>query len=148
MELGRRLAFDYGSVRIGVAISDPQGIIATPLENLQSQSADLINQVSDLIGDYAPIYIAIGNPKHLSGNVSANQESVRDFIGVLKSVTQLPIYLIDERLTTVSAGKRLRENGKNARQAREIIDGEAAVAILESALAREKLQGRPSTDLV
>ena len=144
MNRGRRIAFDYGDVRIGVAVSDPEAILASPVSNLQSQSSDLISELRELIEEYQPIYFAIGSPSHLNGNPSAKGESVKEFCTLVRSLSELPIYLIDERLTTVSAARSLQSAGINTKAAKEKIDGAAAVAILESAMASEKLSGAPS----
>ena len=135
---GRRIAFDYGDVRTGVALSDFHAIICTPHSVLQSQAPDFIDQLRSLILEIEPIYIAVGEPRHLSGAESAKMESVESFHNLLASITDLPIYRIDERLSTVNAQSRLHAGGKSAKESRSTIDAVAACLILESALAREK----------
>jgi putative Holliday junction resolvase len=141
---GRRIAFDYGDVRIGVAITDQEAILATAGENLTALADDLDFQLQKLFEEYSPIYIVVGYPRHLSGMESAKSQSVNDFCKRIRGFSQLPIYLVDERLTTVSAARSLRESGINAKTGKAKIDGAAAVAILESALAHEKASGSPS----
>jgi len=141
MKPGRRLAFDYGQVRIGVAASDFSGLIASPIATLQAQSSDLTTQLISLLAEYEPIYMVVGQPKHLSGNESATMESVRSFAELLKTLSDAPIHFIDERLSTVSAARTLRNAGGNAKTSKSQIDAMAAVAILESALDKERLSG-------
>jgi len=141
MKPGRRLAFDYGQVRIGVAASDFSGLIASPIATLQAQSSDLTTQLVSLLAEYDPIYMVVGQPKHLSGNESATMESVRSFAELLKTLSDAPIHFIDERLSTVSAARTLRNAGGNAKTSKSQIDAMAAVAILESALDKERLSG-------
>lgn len=147
MKSGRRIAFDYGSARIGVAITDLSGLLATPHGNLDATSDQLTQVLNTLIHEYDPLYLVVGKPLHLSGTESSKSESVKEFVQLLKSVTPLPIYLIDERLTTVSASRSLREAGIKAKEGKSKVDGMAAVGILESALHQERLQGAPSQEL-
>lgn len=143
MKPGRRIAFDYGDVRIGVAITDISGILATPLPFIPNLEETLIDQLNLLYKEYQPIYTAIGFPLHLSGNQSDKSETVSKFSERVSEVTENPIYFIDERLTTVSAGRTLREAGLNSKSAKSEIDSMAAAAILDSALNQERIQGEP-----
>lgn len=143
MKPGRRIAFDFGDVRIGVAVTDASGILATPLRFLQNSEASLISGISSLYQEYQPIYTAIGFPSHLSGVESQKGKSVSDFAAKVSEITENPIYLIDERLTTVSASRTLREAGLNSKSSKNEIDSMAAVAILDSALNQERIQGEP-----
>jgi len=143
MQNGRRMAFDYGDVRIGVAVSDPSGLLSTPLENILNSDTSKLESIHELILEHEPIYLAVGSPLHLSGQTSAKGESVQIFCKEIAALTQTPIYLIDERLTTVSAARSIKETGKNTRDAKSIIDGFAAAAILDSALNQERLHGAP-----
>jgi len=140
---GRRLAFDYGDVRIGVAVSDPDGIFASPRDFLANDENFEYN-LSALLAEVEPIYIVIGLPLHLHGGSSAKSDSVHDFAARLRTSYASDIYFVDERLSTVSAAKALRESGKDARTSRSLIDSAAAAGILESALMAEKSQGTPS----
>jgi len=143
MKPGRRIAFDFGDVRIGVAVTDASGILATPLRFLQNSEANLISEISSLYQEYQPIYTAIGFPSHLSGVESQKSKSVSDFAAKVIKITENPIYLIDERLTTISASRSLREAGLNSKSSKNEIDSMAAAAILESALNQERIQGEP-----
>jgi putative holliday junction resolvase len=135
---GRRIAFDYGDVRIGVAISDVDGILAVPLVTLINKEETLFLQISELIDEYQPIHIYVGKPLHLSGKESDSTLKASAFATRLGDETSLPVTLIDERLSTVSAARALQEAGKNSKQARKMIDEVAAVGILEAALNAEK----------
>jgi putative Holliday junction resolvase len=134
---GRRLAFDFGDVRIGVAICDPDAIISSPLPRLMRKNPALFKEIADLIDEYRPVGIYCGMPKHLSGMEGQSAEKVREFVNDL-SRFDLPVTLVDERLSTVSASQKLREAGHTSRESKELIDSMAAVAILEQGLALEK----------
>ena len=136
--IGRRIAFDYGDVRIGVAVCDPDGILATPLTTLQSKDPSLKKQIAELIDEYEPAKIYVGQPKLLSGEDGSAVAKVLVFTKMLTSNFDIPVILVDERLSTVSAAKQLRESGINAKDARSLIDAAAAVAILEQGLANER----------
>jgi putative Holliday junction resolvase len=135
---GRRIAFDYGSVRIGVAICDPDGILATPLPYLSTTHPKLDEQITALLLEYQPISIFIGYPRHLSGASGASVSLVEEFKSKLSLITKVPLIFIDERLSTVSAAKLLKESGKNAKESRYLIDSMSAVAILEQGLRSEQ----------
>ena len=79
MKNGRRIGFDYGQVRIGVAASDISGLIASPIATLQAQDPDLTNQLAKIISEYEPIYLVVGEPKHLSGASNPSLEAADQF---------------------------------------------------------------------
>ena len=140
MQNGRRIAFDYGDVRIGVAISDASGLLASPFGVLDAtDKSSVLAEISALTDEFSPIYFAVGMPKHLSGSTSAKMESVQDFISQLRTHFAIPIVEIDERLTTISAAQALRTNGRNAKESKSLIDAAAAATILEMALSMERL---------
>ena len=141
MKNGRRIGFDYGQVRIGVAASDISGLIASPIATLQAQDPDLTNQLAKIISEYEPIYLVVGEPKHHSGASNPSLEAAHQFAELLKTVTEIPIHFIDERMSTLSAARNLRDAGHNAKSSKTLIDAMAAVSILESALARERIAG-------
>jgi putative Holliday junction resolvase len=136
--IGRRIAFDYGDVRIGVAVCDPDGILATPLTTLQSKNPSLKKQIAELIDEYEPTKIYVGQPKLLSGEDGSAVAKVQVFTQMLTSNFDIPVAMVDERLSTVTAAKQLRESGVNAKDARSVIDAAAAVAILEQGLANDR----------
>ena len=138
MVRGRRIAFDYGDVRIGVAISDPDSILASPLTTLSSGDPKLFAQIAELIVENEPVDIYVGEPVNLSGQSSTSAKKALAFAEKLASEFKVPVTMIDERLSTVSATNAMRQSGVNAKDARNKIDMAAAVAILEQALAIEK----------
>lgn len=139
MQIGRRIAFDYGDVRIGVAISDSSGLLATPFGTIDARDlGSAFKEIASLIDEYAPLYFAVGIPRHLSGSTSAKMESVKNFIDLLNSNFPTPIVEIDERLTTVSAAQALRAGGRNSKESKSLIDAAAAATILEMALNAER----------
>ncbi len=141
MKTGRRLAFDYGQVRIGVAASDTSGLIASPIATLLATDTDLTGQLTALFTEYEPIYIVVGEPKHLSGASNPSLVAAHEFADLLRTLTDIPIHLVDERLSTISAAKNLRITGHKAKSSKAKIDAMAAVSILESALERERIAG-------
>ena len=135
---GRRIAFDYGDVRIGVAVSDPDWILSSPLTTLKATDKSLLKQISEILADIEPVAIYVGRPALLSGNDGSATEKATQFGAVLSTITQVPIEMIDERMSTVSAARNLREAGRNAKDSKAAIDMAAAVAILDFALEIEK----------
>ena len=135
---GRRIAFDYGDVRIGVAVSDRDGILATPVTTLETKKPDLWDRIFDLLAEYEPIEIYVGRPVHLAGHASDSTAKAELFGAELQERFDLIVTMIDERLSTVSAQRQLREAGRSAKDSRSAIDQAAAVAILELALDIEK----------
>lgn len=141
MKYGRRIAFDYGQVRIGVAVSDLSGLIASPLLTLDAGDKALSAKIADLLTEYDPIYLVVGEPRHLSGAENPSLIAAHEFGELLASLTDLPVHFIDERFSTISAARTLREAGHNAKKSKKMIDEMAAVAILDTALERERIAG-------
>lgn len=138
MQRGRRIAFDYGDARIGVAICDPDGILASPLTTLSATDKKLKMQIADIFAEYEPVAIYVGKPSHMDGSSGIAAKKAAEFCALLATLTKAPILSIDERLSTVSAARNMRESGVKAKAAKSRIDQVAAVAILEFALAIEK----------
>jgi len=135
---GRRIAFDYGDVRIGVAVSDPDSILCSPLTTLKATDKNLDSQLSQILVDHEPVQIFVGRPALLSGADGTASEKARLFAVRLRAITDIPIHLVDERMSTISAARNLRDSGKTAKDSKNSIDMAAAVAILEFALDLEK----------
>ena len=135
---GRRIAFDYGDVRIGVAVCDPDGLLATPLEVLSSKDPALVSNIRFLIEEYEPVKLYVGRPKMLSGTDSTAVDKANAFAEKLTNHFDIEITMIDERLSTVSAARSLREAGVDAKSAKSKIDSVAAAAILNQGLAIDK----------
>ena len=138
MKRGRRIAFDYGDVRIGVAVSDPDSILSSPLITLKATDKRLVKQISQILSDIEPVAIYVGRPALLSGLDGSATEKASEFVALLATLTQVPIELIDERMSTISAARSLRDAGRNAKESKDAIDMAAAVAILDFALDIEK----------
>ncbi len=136
--LGRRLAFDYGDVRIGVAVCDPDGILATPLEFLSTKDPALKSSILALCNEYEPTKIYVGLPLNLSGEESEATKKAIAFSDLLTQLVSCPVKLVDERLTTSSASASLSQAGVNAKDQRKKIDSQSAVIILESGLAQDR----------
>ena len=135
---GRRIAFDYGDVRIGVAVSDPDSILCSPLTTLQAADKRLDANITQLLQEHEPVQIFVGRPALLSGNDGVASEKALAFAERIRNLTHVSVEMIDERMSTVSAARNLRDSGKNAKESKSSIDMAAAVAILEFALEIEK----------
>ena len=138
MQRGRRIAFDYGDVRIGVATSDADSVICSPLTTLKSSDKSLLKSISEIFLEIQPIQIFVGRPALLSGKDGAATDKAVAFADVLRGITEIEVIMIDERLSTVSAARNLREAGKSAKDSKDSIDMAAAVGILEFAIDLEK----------
>jgi len=144
MRAGVRLALDMGAKRIGVARCDREGIMALPVDTLDA-TADWIERVRALVTEYDAIEIVVGNPVSLRGTDELASTSVRARAAMLhEALPEVPIRLVDERLTTATALRQLREAGRDARAAKSRIDAAAAVGILEFALEIERRSGAPA----
>ena len=135
---GRRIAFDYGDVRIGVAVSDPDSILCSPLTTLQAADKRLDANITQLLQEHEPVQIFIGRPALLSGNDGVASEKALAFAERIRKLSHVSVEMIDERMSTVSAARNLRDSGKSAKESKSSIDMAAAVAILEFALEIEK----------
>jgi len=133
---GRRIGIDYGDVRIGVATTDLDAILVSPLLTLKNDE-ELFQNLANLVKEQEPLYIALGSPLNLSGETSNKSAAVLDFANQVKKLLEIDIFLIDERLTTISAQNQLREMGIGSRESKGIIDQIAAVNILNQALLLE-----------
>jgi putative Holliday junction resolvase len=98
----------------------------------------LLDKLKEIIQEVEPIYIVVGDPKHLSGERSLKSADAVEFATLVKSIYQGPIYFVDERLTTANSYSQMREIGKSEKDSKHIIDQIAAINILESAILNEK----------
>lgn len=138
---GRRLGVDVGRARIGVAVCDRDGLLATPLETVPRDDALDVPRILALAADYDVIEIVVGLPLSLSGDDTPSTTDARAFAA--RIAAELPVRLVDERLSTVSAQRGMRQAGRNTKQSRAVIDQAAAVIILQHALDRERAAGAP-----
>jgi putative Holliday junction resolvase len=130
---GRRLGIDVGAVRVGVALSDPDGVLATPLVTVPRDVAggSDLTAIAGLVAEHEVVGIVLGLPRTLAGREGPAAEAARDFAAGLASVVDVAVELSDERLTTVVATQQLRERGVKGRKQRAVVDQAAAVAILQ-----------------
>ncbi|HUR74754.1 MAG TPA: Holliday junction resolvase RuvX [Sporichthya sp.] len=140
MRRGVRLAVDLGSVRIGVAACDPGGLLAFPLETVRRGHGD-IARLAALATEHEVLEMLLGLPRGLSGREGEAARTVRVFAEQLVAAVPCPVRLVDERLSTVTAGSQMRAAGVNTRKGRSAIDQAAAVVILQAALDAERVTG-------
>lgn len=130
---------DVGSVRVGVAVSDPAGILASPVATLRRDRAGAdLDELARLVVARSVVEVVVGLPRTLAGREGPAVTAARDYARALAArVAPVPVRLVDERLTTVLAERALRSSGLAPRRRRGVVDQAAAVAILQSALAAE-----------
>ena len=146
--LGVRLAVDVGSVRVGVARSDPGGILASPLTVLPSGPGAKAELARLAVAEEA-IEVIVGLPTSLSGRAGAAAAGAREFASDLAvRLAPIQVRLVDERFTTTEAHDALRRGGKDARARRQVVDAAAAAILLQAALDAERATGRPAGELV
>jgi len=127
----RVLGADLGSVRVGIALSDPTGTLASPLGVL-TRTADLHDEVAALVDEHAVGVVVIGLPRSLDGRERKAAQTVRTEVRRLQERLPVPVHLQDERLSTVAAHAGLAAAGKTARQRRGTVDASAAAVLLQS----------------
>ncbi|HEX5190646.1 MAG TPA: Holliday junction resolvase RuvX [Streptosporangiaceae bacterium] len=141
MSPGVRLGIDVGSVRIGVARSDPGGLLASPLRTVRRGRGDLA-EIARLCADHEAVEIVVGLPTSLSGNAGQAADQARDFAEALAAVVgPVRVRLVDERFTTVIAHAALARGGRDSRERRSVIDQAAAALLLQDALDAERQTG-------
>jgi putative Holliday junction resolvase len=138
---GRRLGVDVGTVRIGVASSDPDGILATPVETVsRDRSGKHVRRLARLVAELQAVEVVVGLPRTLADRAGS---SARDAVALADAlaarIAPTPVRLADERLTTVSAQRALREAGLRGKGQRAVIDQAAAVAILQGWLDQRRV---------
>lgn len=139
---GVRLGVDVGRVRVGVARCDPDGLLATPVETVQRGDSP-VARIMALADEHGAVELYVGLPLNMSGEDTASTADARSFAAELAAASALPVRLVDERLSTVSAHAALRSSGRSQRSSRSIVDQVAAVVLLQQALDVEKSIGRP-----
>jgi putative Holliday junction resolvase len=127
------LGIDHGEARIGVAATDPLGILAHPVETIDVRKTDAIERIAALAIARSVRILVLGLPVRIDGTEGTAAEKVRAFGARLaKRMPELPLVYVDEAYTTMDAAAKLREAGRNAKQQKGVIDQAAAVAILEA----------------
>ncbi|QXG75870.1 Holliday junction resolvase RuvX [Modestobacter sp. L9-4] len=140
---GRRLGVDVGTVRVGVAVSDATGMLASPLVTLRrAKDQSDLDRLAELVVTEEVVEVVVGLPKHLSGASGASARDASAYAEDLASrIGNVPVHLVDERLSTVTAASHLRAGGIRARDQRSVIDQAAAVVILQSHLDGRRRTG-------
>lgn len=154
MRTGVRLGVDVGAARVGLAMSDPHGVLATPVATLARASADSLDgadldAIVAAVADHDALEVAVGLPRSLSGEEGAAAQSARAYaVALAKRIAPVPVRLVDERLTTVDAHRALHASGRSERRHREVVDQAAAVLILQNHLDAERFAGVPVGEVV
>lgn len=151
MRPGARLGVDVGSVRIGVAISDPDGLIALPLRTVRRDAAGVTDtaQVVTEVQERSIVEVVVGLPLSMDGVERAAAQTARTWaVGLAKQVGGVPVRLIDERLSTVDAQRALHAAGRTARTSRQVIDQQAAAVILQTVLDSERVSGHAPGEII
>ena len=134
----RILGLDYGSVTVGVAVSDALRVTAQPLETITRKDENKLRQtcarIEQLIAEYEVESIVLGNPKNMNDSVGERAKKTEEFKAMLERRTGLPVTLWDERLTTVAAERVLMESGVRRENRKAVIDQVAAALILQGYL--------------
>lgn len=137
--MGRRLGVDVGTVRVGVALSDPYGMLATPLATLsrdQRAGAD-VERLAGLVVEHEVVEVVVGLPRTLAGRHGPAAQAAQSYAAALaERIAPVPVRLHDERMSTVVATRSLRDSGVPGRRQRAVVDQAAAVQILQSWLDR------------
>lgn len=146
MRRGVRLGVDVGTVRIGVASCDRDGLLATPVETVKAEPRRAsLDRLAALAAEYEAFEIVVGLPRSLSGGEGPAAAKIRGYARdlVRRLGPRTPVRLVDERLSTVTATQGLRASGVKAKKGRSVVDQAAAVVILQNALDAERMSGRP-----
>lgn len=145
---GRRLGIDVGSVRIGVACSDPDAVLATPVETVRrDRSGKHLRRLAALVTELGAVEVVVGLPRTLADRTGTSALDAIDLADQLaRRIAPTPVRLADERLTTVAAQRSLRAAGVRAKEQRAVIDQAAAVAILQSWLDQRRAATREAGD--
>jgi putative holliday junction resolvase len=148
---GVRLGVDVGSVRVGIARSDPSALVVTPVETLARDRASArdVERIAELVAEYGALEVVVGLPRTLRGVEGSAAAAARQYAtAIAERVAPVGVRLVDERLSTVSAHRTLREAGLRGRRHRPVVDQVAAVVILQTALDAERASGRAPGALV
>lgn len=135
------LAVDVGTVRVGVARSDPRGVLAVPVTTLarDRRAQRDLGQLVALVAEYDAVGVVVGLPTTLAGREGASAQMAREYGTELAArVAPVPVHYLDERLTTVSAQRKLHDSGVRGRAGRAVIDQAAAVELLQHWLERRR----------
>jgi putative holliday junction resolvase len=141
--VGRLVAFDLGEVRIGIAVSDPGQVVASPAETLhvpRDQEGPALDALVDAAARHDAAALVVGYPKRLDGREGAPAARARRFADVLRTRTGLPVLLADERFTTVEAERVLLQGDVSRADRKETVDRLAASVMLQTVLESQRLR--------
>lgn len=138
---GRRLGVDVGRARIGIAVCDRDGLLATPVETVRRDDSSDLRRILEIADEYDAVELVVGLPLSMSGGDTPSTDDARAFAA--RIAEHRPVRLVDERLSTVTAQRGLHQAGKNTKKSRSVIDQAAAVIILQHALDHERSAGAP-----
>lgn len=133
MPLGARVACDVGSVRIGIARSDPHGILATPIDAVPAGER-AIDAVAAIVSETEAVEVIVGLPLSMDGGHGPAAERAASWAAELEHRLDVPVVLVDERLTTVQAQRGLHAAGRTTKTSRAVIDSASAVVLLQAHL--------------
>lgn len=133
MQRGRRIAFDVGSARIGVAMCDPDAILSSPLSKIERGDRD-ISQALSLIAEHQVVAIYVGLPINLEGKWTRSTYDALYFAQELEEQTSVRVRMIDERLSTKAAQANLHSAGRTVKSSKDVIDSASAIEILDRAI--------------
>ncbi len=141
MRPGVRIGIDVGSVRVGVARTDPSGLLAVPVETVARGEGDLA-RIAGIVAEHEAVEVVVGLPLSMSGKPGPAAAAAREFAtSLVPVVAPVPVRLVDERLSTVSATRDLRAAGRTSRASRAVVDQAAAVVIVQYAVDSERATG-------
>lgn len=132
MERGRVLGLDLGDARIGVAVSDDARRLAVPVGTVRTGAPADLRAIAELVREHEVTLVVVGHPLLLSGTAGERAHHAERFAEALRGFLGVPVMLHDERLSTVEAGRALREAGARGRDHRAAVDRSAATVILQS----------------
>jgi putative Holliday junction resolvase len=143
---GRVLALDLGARRIGVAVSDPGAVLASPYATIERgrEPGEDHRRIAELVDEVGAVCVVVGLPLSLDGGRGPAARLVEGELPAIRSALRVPVELHDERLTTVSASRSLRERGVKAKAQRAVIDREAAAVLLQAWLNGQPGDAAPS----
>ncbi len=129
MDVGRVLGLDYGTVRVGVAISDGLGISARPVRSVPAEGFE--DQIQSLVEELGPVSVVVGLPTSLGGEEGASAKGARELADLVSARTGLRVELADERFSSTRAEAILKEKVRDRRERREQVDAVAAAVLLQ-----------------
>ena len=140
---GRALGVDYGTKRVGIAVSDGLGIAATAIDVIEETDPGIVaKRVAAIAKDKGAVVLVVGMPVNMDGTEHANHAKVKAFAEMCGRMAGMPVEYVDERLTTVEAGRRLWESGLTHKDRKSRVDQVAAALILQSWLEQRRAAKR------